>query len=273
MKILYKDIPNIDILSNELLTSAQIRKFLNISGSTFDKMKMNLVKYDKGVGLYSKSEFLVKIENRIEIYKQCEFVPDFPGYLVNQNGEVYSIKGKVVPCKLKPKIDKNGYQIVNLTINKKKKSIGIHRIIALTYLSNVTNLPEVNHKDGNKNNNSVDNLEWCTPKYNINHSFDNELNKVGIENWRSSPIISYTNNHQIDGIFENILDCSRYYNMNENSVRMSDKNQTTYGRKGYYFRRISKKEYRELRCNDIYEKFFIKYKNTNRCSKINQFTK
>lgn len=91
MRILYKDIPNIDILSNELLTSAQIRKFSNISGSTFDKMKMNLVKYDKGVGLYSKNELLVKMENRIEIYKQCEFVPDFPGYLVNKNGEVYSI--------------------------------------------------------------------------------------------------------------------------------------------------------------------------------------
>ena len=210
MKILYKDIPNIDILSNELLTSAQIRKFLNVSGSTFDKMKMNLVMYDKGVGLYSKSELLFKIENRIEIYKQCEFVPDFPGYLVNKNGEVYSIKGKVIPCRLKPKNDKDGYQIVTFTKDNERKSIGIHRIVAMTYLPNDGNLPEVNHKDGNKNNNNVDNLEWCTPKYNINHSFDNELNKVGIENWKSSPVISYTNNHQIDGIFENLLDCSRY---------------------------------------------------------------
>ena len=108
---------------------------------------------------------------------------------------------------------------------------------------------------------------------NINHSFDNKLNKVGIENWKSSPVISYTNSHQIDGIFENVLDCSKYYNMNENSIRMSDKNMTTYGRKGYYFRRISKKKYHELRCNNIYEKFVVEYKNTNRCSEIDQFTK
>lgn len=235
-------------------------------------MKMHLVKYNKGIGLYSRNELLNKISNRIEIYKQCEFVPDFSDYLVNKIGEVYSTKGKVIPCKLKPKIDKYGYQIVSLTKNKKRKYIGVHRLVAITYLPNIDNLSEVNHKDGNKSNNEVNNLEWCTTKYNINHSFDNELNKVGIENWRSSPVISYTNDHKIDGIFENILDCSRYYNINENSVRMSDKNMTTYGRKGYYFRRIPKGKYYELRHDNNYEKFFVKYKNTDRCSKITQYT-
>ena len=165
MKILYKDIPNIDILNNELLTSEQIRKFLNISGSTLDKMKMHLIKFDKGIGLYSKNELLDKIIGRIEIYKQCEFIPNFLDYLANRLGEVYSTKGKIVPYKLKPKTDKDGYQIVALTKDKKKKSIGIHRLIAMTYLPNKMNLPEVNHKDGNKSNNNVDNLEWCTTKY------------------------------------------------------------------------------------------------------------
>ena len=246
--------------------------FLNISRSIFDRMKMHPIKMDGVRGLYSRDELLTKIEERINIYKQCEFIPNFSNYLVNQQGEIYLVKGKVNPYKLKYKTDKDGYKIISLTNENGKKFIGVHRIVALTFLENPSNLPDVNHKDGDKSNNDVSNLEWCTVKYNINHAFDNSLNKTGIENWKSTPVIAYRNNHKIDGIYENILDCSKHYDINARSISQSDENKTIQGKCGYYFRKISKEEFYKLKEGGTCEEKFIEYKNTKRCSRITQNT-
>lgn len=55
--------------------------------------------------------------------------------------------------------------------NGKYKTFKVHRLIALTYIPNANNLPSINHKDENKLNNHIDNLEWCTIKYNNNRSY------------------------------------------------------------------------------------------------------
>lgn len=68
-----------------------------------------------------------------------------------------------------------GYLICSLSKNKVRKSILLHRLIALTFIPNPLNLPEVNHKDGNKFNNDIDNLEWCTRQENIDHSWSKKL--------------------------------------------------------------------------------------------------
>jgi hypothetical protein len=66
------------------------------------------------------------------------------------------------------------------------KKFLVHRLVALTHLQNPDDLPEVNHKDGNKLNNRVSNLEWVTRNQNIQHSFDTGLNSsVGERNGRS----------------------------------------------------------------------------------------
>ena len=65
----------------------------------------------------------------------------------------------------------NGYKIVWITIDGKHKSLVAHRIVAKTYLPNPENKPQVNHIDGNKGNNRVENLEWCTAKENAYHAF------------------------------------------------------------------------------------------------------
>ena len=67
-----------------------------------------------------------------------------------------------------------GYLYVGLYKNGKRKSYIVHRLVAETFLNNPDNLPEINHKDENKTNNCVDNLEWCTTKYNINYGIHNE---------------------------------------------------------------------------------------------------
>lgn len=83
-------------------------------------------------------------------------------------------KGKI----LKPFLSNNGYLRVCLCKDRKQTTKAVHRLVAETFLSNPRELPQVNHVDGNKSNNCVANLEWCTAQENIKHSWDNGLSKV-----------------------------------------------------------------------------------------------
>ena len=93
-------------------------------------------------------------------------------YKVNKQGEVYSY---ITNKKIKGSIDSNDYRQMHLSKNGEHKKKSLHRIVAEAFLPNPNNLPEVNHKDGNKLNNSVDNLEWCSSSYNQIHAFKNGL--------------------------------------------------------------------------------------------------
>lgn len=73
---------------------------------------------------------------------------------------------------------KIGYSIVTLSKNGKSYKEYIHRLVAKTFLSNPLNKEYVNHKDGNKQNNCVSNLEWCTPSENNYHAFQTGLKKT-----------------------------------------------------------------------------------------------
>lgn len=79
------------------------------------------------------------------------------------NGSKRSYNGHV----LKQWLDRNGYLFVNFRVNGKTVNLKVHRIVAICFLPNPDNLPEVNHRDNNPKNNSVENLEWCDHKYNI----------------------------------------------------------------------------------------------------------
>lgn len=81
---------------------------------------------------------------------------------------IISNKGRIAKV-LHPKINKDGYCEQGLVKNKVKKGKRIHRLVAETFIPNPDNLSEVNHIDENKLNNEVNNLEWCTHKYNTNH--------------------------------------------------------------------------------------------------------
>ena len=81
-------------------------------------------------------------------------------------GKSYRLhKGKV----LSPGKNSRGYLSAVLSYNGKHKAITVHRLVAETFLPNPDNLPEINHKDEDKTNNSVDNLEWCDRSYNNNY--------------------------------------------------------------------------------------------------------
>ena len=96
------------------------------------------------------------------------FKPSFLSdeYLVCDKGYVLSKTGKP----LKPSINHNGYQIVNLMINGKRKGIAIHTLVARAFCNGYKEGLTVNHRDGNKLNNDANNLEWITIKDNVNHA-------------------------------------------------------------------------------------------------------
>ena len=67
--------------------------------------------------------------------------------------------------------NKDGYNIVNLWKNKKKKTIKVHRLVAEAFIPNLDNKPYINHKNAIRNDNTIQNLEWCTQKENILHAY------------------------------------------------------------------------------------------------------
>ena len=87
-------------------------------------------------------------------------------YKINNYGKVLSLRSNKI---LKPNNNGIGYFIIQLCKNGKRKNYLIHRLVAEHFLDNPNNLPEVNHKDEDKSNNFVNNLEWCKHKYNMNY--------------------------------------------------------------------------------------------------------
>lgn len=71
--------------------------------------------------------------------------------------------------------DGNGYDIVKLRLNRTPKMFSVHRLVAIAFIRNTENKPCVNHINGIKNDNRVENLEWCTHKENIQHAHDTGL--------------------------------------------------------------------------------------------------
>ena len=101
-------------------------------------------------------------------------------YQVSNLGRVRSLqyhntKGIVRIGYLKPATDGCGYLRCTLSKNNKLTTFKVHRLVASAFIDNPNNLPQVNHKDGDKQNNNVDNLEWCNNSQNQLHAYANGL--------------------------------------------------------------------------------------------------
>lgn len=107
----------------------------------------------------------------VEFLEEWKQIRGFPNYMISNLGNVYSKRSKRL---LKLALKKSGYMYVALSnINKTIKHLRVHRLVAEAFIPNPDNLPVVNHKDEDKTNNQVDNLEWCTFKYNTNYGTRN----------------------------------------------------------------------------------------------------
>jgi hypothetical protein len=105
----------------------------------------------------------------------------FENYALCEGGRVYSFHQQIhelgLTGEISQRIDRAGYKTVRLSKNGKTYTRWLHRLLAENYLSNPLNLQEVNHKDGNKLNNDLANLEWTTHQQNVQHAFYNNLIK------------------------------------------------------------------------------------------------
>lgn len=94
------------------------------------------------------------------------------GYYISNFGNVKGVYGRVLKQQINPK---TGYLHVGLRVGDKRMTKAIHRLVAESFLEKEKGKNQVNHKDGNKTNNHLSNLEWVTPSVNRKHAYDNGL--------------------------------------------------------------------------------------------------
>ena len=95
-----------------------------------------------------------------------KLIPGYDNYYATPNGDIYYLDSQVPKTKRVHK----GYYEIRLRVKGKTLYKLLHRLIAITFINNPDNLPQVNHIDCNKLNNDISNLEWCTGEQNMHHA-------------------------------------------------------------------------------------------------------
>ena len=159
-------------------------------------------------------------------------------YQVSNLGRVRSLDKKV-RCKnkgyritrgkiLRSQINYKGYECITLTKDKKRKSFKLHRLVAMAFIPCNNKKLQINHIDGNKLNNKVENLEWVTCKENIEHSIKNKLTNYKYKN------------KKIVVVFNSIKEASRKLNIDKNIISRRLDKEKEYN--GMYFQSNTNKE-------------------------------
>jgi hypothetical protein len=151
-------------------------------------------------------------------YKNIQFykIKDFKDYYISKCGKVYSDKNKKI---LKQYIDKQGYCIVYLYRNKRHFK-SVHRLVAQTFIFNIKNKKTVNHKDFNKSNNRISNLEWNTQKENNKHYRDNNRHYVlsGKNHIQSIKVSQYDLNGNLIKIWDSFGTAASSLNISQGNM-------------------------------------------------------
>lgn len=128
-----------------------------------------------GLPIYIEKLFNLGDEEKVSF----AYTEQRTSYFVTSWGRIFSIKTK----ELSPLVGKRGYR----TLRTMTKNLSVHQLVAKAFIKNPENKLYINHKDGNKTNNNITNLEWCTAKENYHHAINTGLLVPG-EPWKYAPI-------------------------------------------------------------------------------------
>lgn len=130
-------------------------------------------------------------------------------YMISNLGNVYSKRNKII---LKPYKTRKGY--LRIMLSNRKRYL-VHRLVAQAFISNSNDLPQVNHIDGNKQNNCVNNLEYCTQSENMQHCLKTGLRIMpkGKEVYNARAILQYDINNNFIKEWDCIQDAQRELNL------------------------------------------------------------
>lgn len=150
------------------------------------------------------------MENK-EIWKN---IKDYPNYQVSNMGRVKSLSNNKTRKEkiLKLHSDRNGYLFLSLSKDGKYKNIRIHRLVATAFIPNPNNLPEVNHRNEDKTDNRVENLEYCNRKYNINYGTRTEKTQ--------KPVLQFSKENNFIKKWNSATDVERELCFNKSSICM-----------------------------------------------------
>lgn len=149
----------------------------------------------------------------------CGRVRSLDRTIAYKDGHVHEYKGRL----LKSGTDRDGYLLVSLHKNGKVKAGKVHRLVAQAFIPNPDKLPQVNHKNENKQDNRVSNLEWCSAKYNINY---------GSGKWRKAesrhvPVCQRMLNGKLVATYRSVTEASIATNIAVGSIVYAYQNGTT----------------------------------------------
>lgn len=163
--------------------------------------------------------------------ERWEKVKDFPNYSVSSLGKVRNDKTNTLKTF---QVDKDGYFRLELYYGKKRRKTGVHRLVAEAFIPNKNKKPQVNHIDGNKQNNSVKNLEWATVGENNLHC--RRILQKGI---KATPIICI----ETKECFSSCKEAAKHYGVSCSSITMCCQGQrkTIKGHRFKYLETRSKK--------------------------------
>lgn len=158
----------------------------------------------------------------------CRTLSNFSNYFIYSDGQVFSQKkNQYLPFQK----TRDGYLVVTLQSDEgDRKTFKVHRLVALCFIENPDNKETVNHKDGNKENNQVSNLEWSTRSEQSQHAWDNglikdlESRKLGIRKHQGKPVICVTTGE----IFSSIGEAAEVKNLKKSNI-----SSVCLGKKGY----------------------------------------
>ena len=156
-----------------------------------------------------------------EIWKD---IPGFPEYQISNLGRVMSFKNQYGhgPRIIYGETTRSGY--IQVSMNKKRRKI--HRLVALAFIPNPQGLPQINHKNEIKTDNRVENLEWCTGKYNINYG--SCIKRRSLK--RGKPVYCF----ETGKIFESCADAGRKMNLDCSHVAKCCRGELS-AHKGFHF--------------------------------------